>query len=707
MRGRQDSLDSRFQTMKQENEALWREIAILRQKHHKQQQIVNKLIQFLVTIVQPSRGGLGNMGNSANKRRFQLMINDAPQQAKINKCDFTETASIEELNEALEEVAYANQQELLSNQDKSKKAKALPVITAKIVPSSSSTTVGTGSSTVAGKRNASSAASSASSTIIKTLGGGSVVKKENIAPTGKKVKRNSEILEVSSPMSSLPERSPYRTTTPSVSAGSPTNSIASSVGGGSSGGYGSGNGGADMIEEVFSPAGIKVQRVPERQMQQQQQQRRMGIGAEGRNISSSHNQTPVNLIQLIDSSVNDDDDEDLLESHGEKYSPDEMDQHAYLVDHVDEAADAEIGGSYKDSEGIRISTTTPQAGGSGLRSATGSAAPSMIVTRGGVKRMAIENVRRQNVANAEQQQQQPQQQQQQQQIQQQPQQQNVASPRGSSGGSSSRSNASNSPSPPTPPTGTSYNAESFLNTPVVPGDIFEDSNDQTVKKEGRAEGTKQSPMLGSFSFLDGGYYNPNVNINDVKAALLRQQQNDIQQQQQQQQTIDELLEAGNAEAHGDEENEFDENSLDSSLMLNRATESGSSQQLQSQQQQQQQDQQQQLSKFVSNDLDMSRLNTVAEYGQHIDTVQNDLESLRELLKGEGYQLDANTLLGLFNNNEDMLGYDFPMNLPDMMTDEQQLQQLSGAGSSTSNSNEKSNTCSSPTPGMSVAMQRYG
>lgn len=43
MRGRQDTLDSRFQTMKQENEALWREIAILRQKHHKQQQIVNKV----------------------------------------------------------------------------------------------------------------------------------------------------------------------------------------------------------------------------------------------------------------------------------------------------------------------------------------------------------------------------------------------------------------------------------------------------------------------------------------------------------------------------------------------------------------------------------------------------------------------------------------------------------------------------------------
>lgn len=43
MRGRQDALDSRFSSMKQENEALWREVAILRQKHMKQQQIVNKV----------------------------------------------------------------------------------------------------------------------------------------------------------------------------------------------------------------------------------------------------------------------------------------------------------------------------------------------------------------------------------------------------------------------------------------------------------------------------------------------------------------------------------------------------------------------------------------------------------------------------------------------------------------------------------------
>lgn len=95
MKGRQDSLDSRFMSMKQENEALWREVAILRQKHMKQQQIVNKLIQFLVTIVQPQRGsGISSMGGMGGvKRRYQLMINDVPEAAKVRKTGRTTSAS--------------------------------------------------------------------------------------------------------------------------------------------------------------------------------------------------------------------------------------------------------------------------------------------------------------------------------------------------------------------------------------------------------------------------------------------------------------------------------------------------------------------------------------------------------------------------------------------------------------------------------------
>ncbi|EZA59036.1 Heat shock factor protein [Ooceraea biroi] len=80
MRGRQDTLDTRLSTMKHENEALWRELALLRQKHMKQQQIVNKLIHFLVAFVQPSRtGGL------SVKRRYPLMIDDSSLSRKRSK----------------------------------------------------------------------------------------------------------------------------------------------------------------------------------------------------------------------------------------------------------------------------------------------------------------------------------------------------------------------------------------------------------------------------------------------------------------------------------------------------------------------------------------------------------------------------------------------------------------------------------------------
>ena len=50
---RQEDLDTKMENMRSENEALWGEVLSLRQKHHQQQKIVNKLIQFLVALVQP------------------------------------------------------------------------------------------------------------------------------------------------------------------------------------------------------------------------------------------------------------------------------------------------------------------------------------------------------------------------------------------------------------------------------------------------------------------------------------------------------------------------------------------------------------------------------------------------------------------------------------------------------------------------------
>lgn len=46
LRGKQSNVDSQLTAMKQENAVLWRELALLRQKHIKQQQIVNKVSLF-------------------------------------------------------------------------------------------------------------------------------------------------------------------------------------------------------------------------------------------------------------------------------------------------------------------------------------------------------------------------------------------------------------------------------------------------------------------------------------------------------------------------------------------------------------------------------------------------------------------------------------------------------------------------------------
>ncbi|XP_073349235.1 heat shock factor protein 2 isoform X2 [Pagrus major] len=49
---KQENIDVRLATLKRENEALWREISDLRQKHAHQQQLIKKLIHFIVTLVQ-------------------------------------------------------------------------------------------------------------------------------------------------------------------------------------------------------------------------------------------------------------------------------------------------------------------------------------------------------------------------------------------------------------------------------------------------------------------------------------------------------------------------------------------------------------------------------------------------------------------------------------------------------------------------------
>ncbi|XP_017311635.1 heat shock factor protein 2 [Ictalurus punctatus] len=52
---KQENMDARLATLKRENEALWREMSDLRQKHAQQQHAIKELVQFIITLVQNNR----------------------------------------------------------------------------------------------------------------------------------------------------------------------------------------------------------------------------------------------------------------------------------------------------------------------------------------------------------------------------------------------------------------------------------------------------------------------------------------------------------------------------------------------------------------------------------------------------------------------------------------------------------------------------
>ncbi|XP_061112883.1 heat shock factor protein 1-like [Conger conger] len=78
MKGKQEAIDSKISAMKYENEALWREIASLRQKHAQQQKVVTKVIQFLFSLAQ-SKGVRGL------KRKMPLMLGDSSSAHSLPK----------------------------------------------------------------------------------------------------------------------------------------------------------------------------------------------------------------------------------------------------------------------------------------------------------------------------------------------------------------------------------------------------------------------------------------------------------------------------------------------------------------------------------------------------------------------------------------------------------------------------------------------
>ncbi|KAL3289633.1 hypothetical protein HHI36_023042 [Cryptolaemus montrouzieri] len=142
LRGRQASVDSQLAAMKQENAVLWRELAVLRQKHTKQQQIVNKLIQFLVSMVHP--GNNGRMGVGV-KRHYPLMLRGTPsKKARTSKSsnnkNKNEGPTIHELDNEIEQENGIEPEVLLSTAGDTDKD--LPLICSPLSPPNSYASLG-------------------------------------------------------------------------------------------------------------------------------------------------------------------------------------------------------------------------------------------------------------------------------------------------------------------------------------------------------------------------------------------------------------------------------------------------------------------------------------------------------------------------------------------------------------------------------------
>ena len=114
MKERQDDLDNKVENMRSENEALWGEVLSLRQKHNQQQKIVNKLIQFLVALVQPriSKGIKRKFRHPSFPSHKLAIEEDSTPSAK--------EAKVEEIAEEIEDCHLSNILDSNDNEDKSK-----------------------------------------------------------------------------------------------------------------------------------------------------------------------------------------------------------------------------------------------------------------------------------------------------------------------------------------------------------------------------------------------------------------------------------------------------------------------------------------------------------------------------------------------------------------------------------------------------------
>uniref|UniRef100_A0AAV2KZ06 Vertebrate heat shock transcription factor C-terminal domain-containing protein n=1 Tax=Knipowitschia caucasica TaxID=637954 RepID=A0AAV2KZ06_KNICA len=93
LRTQQDNMECQMQDMKQQNEVLWREVVSLRQNHSQQQKVMNKLIQFLFSQMQPT-----SPNSVSLKRKLPLMLDDGSPGNPASK--FSHSHHVERINES-------------------------------------------------------------------------------------------------------------------------------------------------------------------------------------------------------------------------------------------------------------------------------------------------------------------------------------------------------------------------------------------------------------------------------------------------------------------------------------------------------------------------------------------------------------------------------------------------------------------------------
>ncbi|NXM68809.1 HSF2 protein, partial [Serilophus lunatus] len=74
---KQTTIESQLSLLKRENESLWREVSELRAKHLQQQQVIRKIVQFIVTLVQ------NNQLVSLKRKRPLLLNTNGPAKSNV------------------------------------------------------------------------------------------------------------------------------------------------------------------------------------------------------------------------------------------------------------------------------------------------------------------------------------------------------------------------------------------------------------------------------------------------------------------------------------------------------------------------------------------------------------------------------------------------------------------------------------------------